>query len=158
MACGHGQGATTVPFAVDTASFKSCADATPPQHPSRNVSAQISGTTATAAAAAAVALTEFGSDCDTYNPGSNPSCANQEVTHLRNVAAYLMNTAASPTQYRSKNRNSVWFWWSWNANSGDTGGVVASNWYTVKWFKVRYLEQLGLCPWYRAAGSCVSAV
>lgn len=107
--------------------------------------------------AAAVALTEFGSDCDTYNPGSNPRCANNEVSHLRDVAAYLMNTAAIPTEYRSKNRNSVWFWWSWNANSGDTGGVVTDNWYTIKWFKVRYLEQLGLCPWYRAAGSCVSA-
>lgn len=107
----------------------------------------------------AVAITEFGSDCDTFNPSSSPRCANGEATHLQDIARYLTNAASIPSQFRSKNRNAVWFWWSWNANSGDTGGIVTGTgapWYTVKWYKVRYLERLGLCPWFKSASSCVS--
>ena len=51
--------------------------------------------------------------------------------------------------------------WAWNANSGDTGGIVSGTtsrgvsaaWYTVKMYKIRYLqERLGLCPWFQ--GPC----
>lgn len=45
-------------------------------------------------------------------------------------------------------RTNVWFWWCWNANSGDTGGVVTSTWYAIKWHKVQYLQTVGLCPWW----------
>lgn len=41
-----------------------------------------------------------------------------------------------------------WFYWSWNANSGDTGGIVADNWLDIKWEKIDYLTQIGLKPWY----------
>ncbi len=49
-----------------------------------------------------------------------------------------------------------WYWWCYNANSGDTGGIVEgakgrgiTPWNTVKWYKVRWLGRLGLCPWYQ---------
>eukprot|EP00775_Hariotina_reticulata_P010875 gene10875-11029_t len=43
-----------------------------------------------------------------------------------------------------------WFWWSWNANSGDTGGLVADDWNTLRWNKLLWLqEHLGLKPWYK---------
>ena len=39
-------------------------------------------------------------------------------------------------------------WWSWNANSGDTGGIVADNWKDVQWHKVAWLQKAaGLQPW-----------
>lgn len=41
-----------------------------------------------------------------------------------------------------------WFYWSWNANSGDTGGLVADNWLDIQWRKIDYLTQIGLKPWY----------
>ena len=41
-----------------------------------------------------------------------------------------------------------WFYWSWNANSGDTGGIVQGNWKDVEWEKISFLEGMGLIPWY----------
>ena len=41
------------------------------------------------------------------------------------------------------------FWFAWNANSGDTGGLVASpNWDSIVWQKIEYLQGLGVAPWY----------
>ncbi|GBF87397.1 glycoside hydrolase [Raphidocelis subcapitata] len=44
-----------------------------------------------------------------------------------------------------------WLWWSWNANSGDTRGLVGpqTTWREVQWTKVRVLVgSFGLRPWY----------
>lgn len=106
-----------------------------------------------------MAITEFGSDCNIYNGLSSAVCRSGDAQFLRDLAAYMLNTrGVIPTRF-SHTPNRVWFWWSWNANSGDTGGIVtgsgAAPWYAVKWYKVRYLEQLGLCPWYKSASSCV---
>jgi hypothetical protein len=41
------------------------------------------------------------------------------------------------------------FWWSWNPNSGDTGGLVDEGWLQIAWAKIDYLiETFGLKPWY----------
>lgn len=40
-----------------------------------------------------------------------------------------------------------WFYWSWNANSGDTGGIVDGSWLNINWKKVNYLKAIGLKPW-----------
>lgn len=42
-----------------------------------------------------------------------------------------------------------WFYWSWNANSGDTGGLVGDNWLDIQWRKIDYLTHIGLKPWYQ---------
>jgi hypothetical protein len=40
------------------------------------------------------------------------------------------------------------FWWAWNANSGDTGGLVGEDWTSVEWSKVDWLKRAaGLAPW-----------
>ena len=40
------------------------------------------------------------------------------------------------------------FWWSWNANSGDTGGLVGEDWAAVDWAKIDWLKAAaGLVPW-----------
>ena len=40
--------------------------------------------------------------------------------------------------------------WAWNADSGDTGGLVEADWETLIWPKIDFLTQLGLEPWYLA--------
>lgn len=44
----------------------------------------------------------------------------------------------------------VWcrFFWCWNRNSGDTGGLVAEDWATLEWEKLSYLSLIGLRPWF----------
>ena len=40
------------------------------------------------------------------------------------------------------------FWWAWNANSGDTGGLVGEDWMSVEWAKIDWLKRAaGLAPW-----------
>lgn len=42
-----------------------------------------------------------------------------------------------------------WMYWSFNENSGDTGGIVKNGWQDFEWGKLRWLkERLGLKPWY----------
>ncbi|GBF88153.1 glycoside hydrolase [Raphidocelis subcapitata] len=42
-----------------------------------------------------------------------------------------------------------WAFWAYNANSGDTGGIVNGNWQTLMWVKLRFLvDRMGLRPWY----------
>ena len=43
--------------------------------------------------------------------------------------------------------NLGWFWWSWNANSGDTGGLVSDDWIRIIWKKMDYLGKIGLESW-----------
>jgi hypothetical protein len=39
--------------------------------------------------------------------------------------------------------------WAYNANSGDTGGLVENDWQTFNWLKLRWLQDnLDLKPWY----------
>lgn len=42
-----------------------------------------------------------------------------------------------------------WFYWCWNPNSGDTGGLVAENWQDIQWHKIDYLTRIGLSPWWQ---------
>ncbi|KAG1655305.1 hypothetical protein FOA52_007962 [Chlamydomonas sp. UWO 241] len=46
-------------------------------------------------------------------------------------------------------------WWSWNDNSGDTGGLIDGGWKNLIWQKVQYLRQLGLRPCRTAAAVLV---
>jgi hypothetical protein len=105
-----------------------------------------------------VAVTELGSDCDPY---TSTACADN--SYLRDIAAYMTNTGTASAPQYAHNPVNVWFWWTWNALSGGTKGLVtdvtrkgvSQAWYTVKWYKMRWMQQnLGLCPWYAAAGSC----
>ncbi|KAI8471777.1 MAG: glycoside hydrolase superfamily [Monoraphidium minutum] len=50
-----------------------------------------------------------------------------------------------------QNGPASWLWWSWNANSGDTKGLVGpmTTWREVQWTKIRLLTRsFGLTPWY----------
>lgn len=43
-----------------------------------------------------------------------------------------------------------WTWWSWNPNSGDTGGILADDWTTVNTAKVEGLEPI-MFDWSRTS-------
>ncbi len=83
-----------------------------------------------------VALGEFGSRFT----------ESRDLDSMRDIAAYLNNSgAAADGKHQAI---SHWFYWSWNANSGDTGGLVADNWRDILWNKINYLSTIGLRPWY----------
>ena len=73
-----------------------------------------------------------------------------DITSLRDLAAYLNNAGAGADGRHAAIANV--FWWSWNANSGDTGGLVDDGWKNILWSKVSYLQTLGLKPWYASGG------
>ncbi|DBB06710.1 TPA: hypothetical protein ACH3X1_012211 [Trebouxia sp. C0004] len=66
---------------------------------------------------------------------------------MADFALYLNNQGAGNDGQH--NPISSWFWWAWNANSGDTGGIVEADWTTINWTKINYMISLGLNPWYR---------
>jgi hypothetical protein len=40
--------------------------------------------------------------------------------------------------------------WAYNANSGDTGGLVDETWQNFDWQKLSWMQDnLGLTPWYK---------
>jgi hypothetical protein len=73
----------------------------------------------------------------------------RDLQHLNDFAQYLNNEGAGATG----NHNAIgnWYYWSYNANSGDTGGLVDDSWQNLMWEKLRWLmKELGLKPWWDA--------
>lgn len=66
-----------------------------------------------------------------------------DVDFMRDFAKYLSEGGDK------HNKIDHWFYWDWNADSGDTGGLVTDNWKDIEWVKVAYLvDSLGLRPWW----------
>jgi hypothetical protein len=96
-----------------------------------------------------IAIGEFGSEFT----------ATGDLQFLQSFASYLNNdNDAVDGQHNAINN---WFYWSYNPNSGDTGGIVDNSWDNVEWQKVEYLgygtlsgmtnnnpNGVGLIPWY----------
>lgn len=72
----------------------------------------------------------------------------RDIEHLNDFASYLNN--AGPGATGAHNAIGNWMYWSFNANSADTGGLVDDSFRDLMWVKLRYLAKLGLRPWYRA--------
>lgn len=73
-----------------------------------------------------------------------------DQTMFADLAKYMLNKKddGSPVD-DLHNPITSFFWFAWNANSGDTGGLVNSpNWDSIVWQKIEYLQRLGLAPWY----------
>jgi hypothetical protein len=86
-----------------------------------------------------VAIGEFGSRFTEAN----------DIQSMKDFAKYLNDPTTDNRHHAIKN----WFYWSWNPNSGDTGGLVEDNWLTILWNKIDYLATIGLKPWYTKAGT-----
>ena len=83
----------------------------------------------------------------------------RDLQFLTSFANYLNNNNdAIDGQHNAINN---WFYWCYNPNSGDTGGIVDNSWDTIQWTKMDYLvygtisgsstnpNGLGLVPWYK---------
>ena len=90
-----------------------------------------------------IAIGEFGSTL------TQPA----DLTFFADLASYLRNERADGTPVDAlHNPISSFFWFAWNANSGDTGGLVnPPDWDTIVWQKIEYLQTIGLAPWYTGA-------
>ena len=83
----------------------------------------------------------------------------RDLLFLSSFANYLNNSNDAVDNLHNPINN--WFYWSYNPNSGDTGGIIDNNWTTVLWTKINYLSNgtisggssnpsgLGLVPWYK---------
>jgi aryl-phospho-beta-D-glucosidase BglC (GH1 family) len=83
-----------------------------------------------------VAVGEFGSKFDDA----------KDRLSMNDIARYFNNQGALNDGKHMPITD--WFYWSWNANSGDTGGIVTDDWLTIQWNKIDYLKTVGLRPWY----------
>ncbi|KAF6266483.1 glycoside hydrolase superfamily [Scenedesmus sp. NREL 46B-D3] len=85
-----------------------------------------------------IAVGEFGSRFE------NP----EDLSHLNDLALYMNAQGSGNTG--GHRPVASYFYWCYNANSGDTGGLVDDSWMTLQWVKLRYLmDNLGLTPWYK---------
>jgi aryl-phospho-beta-D-glucosidase BglC (GH1 family) len=74
---------------------------------------------------APVWLGEFGSKLQTTS----------DQQWFAQITAYLASTSGAP----AGGQGMSWTWWSWNPNSGDTGGILQDDWLTVNQNKVQGL-------------------
>ncbi len=74
---------------------------------------------------APVWLGEFGSKLQTTS----------DQQWYQQITAYLASTAGAP----AGGQGMSWTWWSWNPDSGDTGGILQDDWTTVNQNKVQGL-------------------
>jgi len=56
-----------------------------------------------------------------------------DVLFLSDMAKYMKNDPAVAA-FPHATLNHL-MWWSWNPNSGDTGGIVQDDWLTVRCFR-----------------------
>ena len=64
------------------------------------------------------------------------------------LAAWSVAKAGSPASDGLHAPVQGFFWWAWNANGDGAMGIVQSDWTAIDWAKVRYLQTVGLRPWY----------
>lgn len=81
---------------------------------------------------APVYLGEFGSKLATT---ADQQWANAMVNYLSGNMNLNGTSVLQPGQ-----QGPGWTWWSWNPNSGDTGGILADDWQTVLTSKVQLLQ------------------
>lgn len=69
-----------------------------------------------------------------------------DIQSMTDIASYLNDSGGAADGKHQIIPN--WFFWAWNANSGDTGGVVDDSWLNIIWQKIEYLTTIALTPWY----------
>lgn len=77
-----------------------------------------------------IAVGEFGGKFDPADPFYT-----QDRATLINLANFITRLGEGKPAQQS------WFYWSWNPNSGNTGGILKDDWATVDCNKVNYLKQ-----------------
>lgn len=71
----------------------------------------------------------------------------QDLSFYSDLIPYIQNTGQGVDGKHNAFAGSIW--WAWNNNALDTGGLVSSDWTTILWQKVQFLQTLmTLRPWY----------
>ena len=69
------------------------------------------------------------------------------------ITSYLGDLTSTST---IANRQGMsWTWWSWNPNSGDTGGILQDDWVTVQQVKVDKLTPIEFA-WAQGGGTATA--
>lgn len=67
----------------------------------------------------------------------------EDITFYNDVARYIKTVLGNCVG---------WLYWAYNANSGDTGGIVTDDWQGLDWRKLGWLQKnMDLRPWYKQA-------
>lgn len=61
-----------------------------------------------------------------------------DLQQLQDMAAYTRRVAPTDEQRYMHSNISGWFWFCYNANSKDTGGLVGDDWQTLVWRKLTW--------------------
>uniref|UniRef100_A0A383W3T8 Glycoside hydrolase family 5 domain-containing protein n=1 Tax=Tetradesmus obliquus TaxID=3088 RepID=A0A383W3T8_TETOB len=71
-----------------------------------------------------------------------------DTEYFTDMAKFMQKEPPADKYASSKFNN--WIWWAYNANSGDTGGLVDETWQNLDWTKLGWMQDnLGLTPWYK---------
>jgi aryl-phospho-beta-D-glucosidase BglC (GH1 family) len=71
----------------------------------------------------------------------------RDIQHLQDFAAWCRAEGAGNDKQHAAIAG--YFYWAYNANSGDTGGLVDNSWQLFMWAKIRFLvKSFWLTPWY----------
>lgn len=83
---------------------------------------------------APIIIGEFGSKFD------DP----KDAQWMAKITAYLNGdfTGTGANELPKGSEGSSWIWWSWNPNSGDTGGILKDDWQTVDEAKMKLIKPL----------------
>lgn len=77
------------------------------------------------------------------------SCTRNEIKYVQIFLAFDATLAYTFSEYFQLLQVPNIAYWDYNANSGDTGGIVDDSWVNVLWVKINWLiATVNLQPWY----------
>ncbi len=79
------------------------------------------------------------------NPYTEPGAP--DGLFWNSLVDYMLKQGPANTSAYPHNPIDNWFWWCWNANSGEFT-MLEQNWVDFKWFKVEAMMRVGLRPWF----------
>lgn len=71
----------------------------------------------------------------------------KDVKWMEKITAYLNGdfTGTGTKELSDDSQGASWIWWSWNPNSGDTGGILLEDWSTPDQTKLKFIKPLMTC-------------
>ena len=79
----------------------------------------------------------------------------QDLSFYNDLIPYIQNTGQGVDGKHNAFAGSIW--WAWNNNALDTGGLVGSDWTTILWQKIQFLQTLmTLRPWYASTSGAAT--
>jgi hypothetical protein len=88
--------------------------------------------------------------------GSNFTAHTKDKEYFGNLVKYMRMAPPADTYPTSKFDR--WFWWAYNHNTKEVGGLVGADWKTLDWKKLDWMQNnLRLTPWYKKGSAPAAA-